>query len=60
MLALRMLTLPIAMAAFVILYVVANKAPHAVEVLNIFVWVLLLFVVLSKISRRRPNSRLHE
>lgn len=60
MLALRILTLPIGMAAFVALYVVANKAPHVIEVLNIFVWVLLPFVILSRISRHRPNSRLHE
>lgn len=41
MLALRILSLPIAMAAFTLLYVVAMKAPHAVESFNVVVWLLL-------------------
>lgn len=53
MLTLRILTLPIAMAAFTLLYVVATKAPHAVESTNAIVWLTLPLVLIWKISRRR-------
>ena len=58
-LALRILTLPIAMAAFTLLYVIAIKAPHAVESVSIAAWLLLPCVLILKISRRRrdDNSR---
>lgn len=49
MLALRILSLPLALAAFTLLYVVANKAPHAVESINLFVWLLLPALVGMKI-----------
>lgn len=52
-LALRILSLPIALAVFVLLYVVAAKTPHAVESVNIIVWLLLPLVLGWKISRRR-------
>ncbi len=42
MLALRVLTLPIALAAFAILYVVATKAPDFVESANILIWLVLM------------------
>lgn len=53
MLALRILSLPIALTVFVLLYVVATKAPHAVEFVNLVVWLLLPLVFGWKISRRR-------
>ncbi|MGV2133867.1 hypothetical protein GOZ83_13665 [Agrobacterium vitis] len=53
MLALRILTLPIAMAAFTLLYVIATKTPHAVESVNVVVWLMLPLVLIWKISRRR-------
>ncbi|SEL82214.1 hypothetical protein [Xaviernesmea oryzae] len=53
MLALPILSLPVALASFVLLYVIATKAPHAVESVNIVVWFLLPVVLGWKISRRR-------
>ncbi|MDP9590500.1 UNVERIFIED_ORG: C4-dicarboxylate transporter [Shinella zoogloeoides] len=60
MLALRILSLPIAMAALVALYIVANKAPHAVESVNIVVWLILPIIVGMKILEgiRRRKSHL--
>lgn len=56
MLVLRILTLPIAMAAFTLLYIVAIKAPHAVEYVSIAAWLLLPCVLILKNSRRRRND----
>ena len=53
MLALPILSLPVALASFVLLYVIATKAPHAVESVNIVVWFLLPVVLGWKISRCR-------
>ncbi|MDP9837701.1 hypothetical protein J2T09_002458 [Neorhizobium huautlense] len=53
MLVLRILSLPLALAAFALLYVVANKAPHAVESINVFVWLLLPALVGLKIFARQ-------
>ena len=60
MLALRILSLPIALAAFVLLYVIATKAPHAVESVNIVVWLILPIIVGMKILTgiRRRKSHL--
>jgi len=52
MLALRILAMPIAMAALTVLYVVATKAPEAVEMTNIILWLLLPAVVIAKGARR--------
>lgn len=52
MLALRILSLPIALTVFVLLYVVATKAPHAVETFNVFVWLILPVVFGMKILTR--------
>ena len=43
--ALRILTLPIAMATFAILYITANKAPQAVEAGGLLIWPLLFIVI---------------
>lgn len=60
MLALRILTLPIAMTAFTVLYVIANKAPQAVESANIFIWLLLpvalVYRVISSVRERRKSK----
>ncbi|MDE1993158.1 MAG: hypothetical protein KGI75_11700 [Rhizobiaceae bacterium] len=52
MLALRILSLPLAMAAFAVLYVVATKAPEAVEVGSLLLWMLLPTVLIAKVARR--------
>lgn len=52
MLALRILGFPIAMAAFAVLYVLATKAPEAVEVGNLLLWMLLPTVLITKVARR--------
>ncbi|WP_332302064.1 hypothetical protein [Rhizobium sp. GR12] len=52
MIALRILSLPLAMAAFAVLYVVATKAPEAVEMTNIILWLLLPAVLIAKGARR--------
>ncbi len=52
MLALRILGFPIAMAAFTVLYVIATKAPEAVEMTNIMLWLLLPAVLIAKGTRR--------
>lgn len=48
MLALRILSLPIALAVFVLLYVVSIKAPHAVETGSLLMWPALLSVCAIK------------
>ena len=52
MLALRILSLPIAMAVFTVLYVAATKAPEAVEMANIVLWLLLPTVIIAKVAKR--------
>lgn len=52
MLALRILTLPIAMAVFAALYTMAIKAPAAVEVGSLLMWPLLAIALLAKAARR--------
>ncbi len=52
MIALRILSLPLAMAAFTVLYVVAIKAPEAVEMTNIIFWLFLPAVLIAKGARR--------
>lgn len=52
MIALRILSMPLAMAAFTVLYVVATKAPEAVEMTNIILWLLLPAVLIAKSARR--------
>ena len=59
MLALRILSLPIALAAFVLLYVIANKAPHAVESVNIVVWLILTIIVGMKIHKGIGKRKSH-
>lgn len=57
---LRILTLPIAMLAFIILFVVANKLPHTVETTNLVVWILLLILIVAKLIRAfRKNTTLN-
>ncbi|WP_418136375.1 hypothetical protein [Agrobacterium sp. El2ro-1b] len=51
MIALRILSLPLAMAAFTVLYVVATKAPEAVEMTSIILWLLLPAVLIAKVAR---------
>jgi hypothetical protein len=48
MVALRILSLPIGLAVFTALYVIANKAPDAVETLNVMLWIAL--PIISAIS----------
>jgi hypothetical protein len=52
MLALRILGFPLSMAAFAFLHVIATKAPHAVEVGNLLLWMLLPTVLIAKVARR--------
>lgn len=57
MLALRILSLPFAMAAFSVLYVVATKAPEAVEVTNIILWLLLPVILIAKLGQKLLNRK---
>lgn len=57
MLALRILGLPFAMAAFTVLYVVATKAPEAVEVTNIILWLLLPVILIAKLGQKLLNRK---
>ncbi len=57
MLALRILSLPLAMAAFTVLYVVSTKAPEAVEVTNILVWLLLPIILIAKLGQNLFNRK---
>lgn len=52
MLALGILGFPLSMAAFTVLYVIATKAPHTVEVGNLLLWMLLPTVLITKVARR--------
>jgi hypothetical protein len=45
---LRILTLPIAMTAFIVLYVLANKLPSAVETANLVVWIVLPLILIIR------------
>ena len=47
-----------AMAAFVLLYVIATKAPSAMESVDVAVWFTLPLILIWKISRRRRRKRL--
>lgn len=58
MLALRILSMPIAMAAFVVLYVVATKAPEAVEATNIILWLLLPIVLTANLARKLSTRKM--
>ncbi|MGV1758899.1 hypothetical protein ACQZ6F_18990 [Rhizobium sp. A22-96] len=51
MLALRILGFPIAMAAFTVLYVIATKAPEAVEVGSLVLWIILPLLIIAKLVR---------
>lgn len=53
MLALRILSLPIALTVFVLLYVVATKAPHAVETGSLLMWPVLLLICAIKFLKMR-------
>jgi hypothetical protein len=57
MLALRILSLPIAMAAFAVLYVVATKTPEAVEITNTIVWLILPVIMIAKLGHRLFNRK---
>lgn len=58
MLALRILAMPIAMAAFTVLYVVATKTPEAVEMTSITLWLLLPVVLIGKLARKLSTRKL--
>lgn len=58
MLALRILSMPIAMAAFTTLYVVATKAPEAVEATNIILWLLLPIVLIANLARKLSTRKM--
>lgn len=51
MLLLRILTLPIAMFVFAALYTMAIKAPHAVEVGSLVLWIILPLLIVAKLVR---------
>lgn len=55
MLLLRILTLPIALFAFVVLYTLAIKAPAAVEAVSLLLWMGLLLALIVKLTRRIWN-----
>jgi hypothetical protein len=57
MIALRILSLPLAMAAFAVLYVVATKAPEAVEMTNIILWLLLPVILIAKLGQKLFNRK---
>jgi hypothetical protein len=57
MLALRILGLPIAIAAFAVLYVIATKTPEAVEVTNIILWLLLPVILIAKLGQKLLNRK---
>ncbi|MNV74841.1 hypothetical protein D3C71_1680930 [compost metagenome] len=52
MLALRVLCLPIAMAAFAILYTAAIKAPEVIEAGSLVLWIVLPLLIVGKLIRR--------
>lgn len=49
---LRILALPMSLAAFALLYTAAIKAPAAVEVGSLFMWPLLAIALFVKASQR--------
>jgi hypothetical protein len=51
MLAIRILTLPIAMAAFTALYTTATMAPAIIELGNLILWIILPFLIAAKLVR---------
>lgn len=55
MLALRILSLPIAMATFTTLYVASIKAPHAVETGSLLMWPALLLICAIKFLKTREK-----
>lgn len=55
--ALRILSLPISMAAFAVFYVTATKIPETVEVMNILVWLVLPVILITKLGRNLFNRR---
>jgi hypothetical protein len=57
LIALRILSLPLAMAAFAVLYVVATKAPEAVEMTNIILWLLLPVILIAKLGQKLFNRK---
>lgn len=57
MLALRILGLPMTMAAFTVLYVVATSAPEAVEMTNIILWLLLPAILIAKLGQKLLNRK---
>lgn len=60
MLALRILSMPIAVAAFTTLYVVATKTPEAVEATNIILWLLLPIVLIGKAARKLSTRKMEK
>lgn len=48
MLLLRILTLPIAMFVFAVLYTLAIKAPAAVEIGSLVLWIILPLLIVAK------------
>ncbi|NVP54744.1 MULTISPECIES: hypothetical protein [Rhizobiaceae] len=60
MLLLRILTFPIALFAFATLYTIAIKAPHAVEVGSLVLWIILPLLIVTKLARAMlPNATLN-
>ncbi|CAM3540872.1 hypothetical protein G6L26_008645 [Agrobacterium radiobacter] len=52
MLVLRVLWLPIAMAAFAILHTAAIKAPEVMEAGSLAFWIVLPLLIVGKLIRR--------
>ncbi|MBW0366127.1 hypothetical protein [Ensifer adhaerens] len=52
MLLLRILTLPMGLAAFALLYIAATKAPATVEVGSLLMWPVLAIALIVKASQR--------
>lgn len=57
MYALRILYLPISMAAFAVLYVTATKIPATVEEVNLLLWLLLPVIFVVRIARNFSSRR---
>ncbi|MGO7727949.1 hypothetical protein [Rhizobium leguminosarum] len=51
MLLLRFLTLPIAMFVFAVLYTLAIKAPAAVEIGSLVLWIIVPLLIVAKLVR---------
>ena len=49
---LRVLCLPIAMAAFAILHTSAIKAPEVIEAGSLALWIVLPLLIVGKLTRR--------